>query len=266
MKKITVSKNEIVIAWIAVLLCAANLLAAESPVPQPQILSLPETASPDANGDEVFAEELRAVEGLLKGFSYDRGMSSEESRAQMDEQVRRAREFFAFARKTVLPHTEALAAGMRDPGGMISRGRRMTEADASSWQGYDFVATGSLLVNDPASALENFEKAYGAAPEAQKDWYRYMVAGCHNAMKSPDKAMEIYDEVISGNRNWIAVKSAYISASVTLVGRDDPKAARYFDKGLSLHTSEEKAGMMRAGVCDIFKKSSSRPESCAGRI
>ncbi|KAF0125526.1 MAG: hypothetical protein FD189_484 [Elusimicrobia bacterium] len=265
MKKITISKTEIVIAWIIVIISAAGLFAVEAPVPQLQSVALPESLTPDSNGDDVFTDELRAVEGLLKGFSYDRGMSSEESRAHMEEQVRKAREFFSFAKETVLPHTTALAAGMKDPAGMIARGRRMTEANPSSWQGYDFVATGSLLVDDPASALENFEKARAAAPEAQKDWYRYMAAGCHNAMKAPDKAMEIYEEVIAGNRNWIAVKSAYISASVTLIGRDERKAAGYFDKGLSLHTPDERAGMLAAGICDNFRKLSPQPESCAVR-
>jgi tetratricopeptide (TPR) repeat protein len=255
MKNITVTKTGIVIAWIIILMSVAGLFAAEAPVP----------ASLESNGDGAFAEDLRAVEDMLRNFSYDRGMSGEEARVRMEESVRKAKEFFAFAREKVLPHTAALAAGMKDPAGMIEKGRQMTEADPASWQGYDFMATGSLLVDDPSSAMRNFEKAYAAAPEAQKDWYRYMIAGCHNASKSPEKAMAIYEEVIARNRNWTAVKSAYVSASITLLGRDNAKAAEYFDKGLALYTPAERTAMLGSGVCGKFKGLAPQPETCSGQ-
>lgn len=253
MKKITVTKTGIAIAWLIIILSVSGLFAAERPA----------SVSPESGGDAAFAENLKAVEELLKNFSYDRGMPEENARAYMEEEMRKAHDFFVFAKETVLPHTMALAAGMKDPAGMVNKGRRMTEADPSSWQGYDFMATGSLLLDDPASAMESFEKARAAAPEAQKDWYRYMVAGCHNARKSPDKAMEMYEEVISMNRNWTAVKNAYVSASMTLLGRDNTKAAGYFDKGFSLYTPEEKKAILEAGVCGKFKGLTPQPETCA---
>jgi len=216
----------------------------------------------DNTTDSAFTSDLKAAEDLLKGLSHERKLTPKQSGEYMAREMEKARKFYDFAKTTLIPHSMSLVKKMKDPDGMLAEGKAMVAQDPASWQGYDFVASGSLLKQDVDGAKENYEKALAAAPDFQKDWYRYMLAACYSAKKDPAKAIELYERIIARNENWIAVKNAYVAASLTLLGKDDGKAAAYFDRGFSLYTPGEQAMLLKAGLCDKFRNLEKGPEVC----
>lgn len=263
MKNITVTKTEILIAWLIIALSAAGLFAADTASGPKPAVSEAVNAALDENGDAAFAEDLRGAQELLKGLSRERHMPPAQSREYMAREVERARKFFAFANKDLFPHTRSMMRKMQDPDGMIAAGLEMIEKNPSSWQGYDFLATGNFRKMKIDEAMAGFEKAVQAAPDMQKDWYRYMLATCHRMKENPEKAFETYERIIAANENWIAVKNSYLGASTMLLSRNMAKAAEYFDKGMTLCTPEERAGLLKAGVCDRFSGSPKLPATCS---
>jgi tetratricopeptide (TPR) repeat protein len=190
-------------------------------------------------------------------------MTPAQSGEYLAREVERAKKFFAFAKSTLIPHSTQLAQKMRDPDGLIKEGRQMVENAPGSWQGYDYMGSGHMMKRDLDVALENFDKALAAAPDMQKDWYRYMMATCYNAKKDSAKALALYDRIIAANDNWIAVKNSYIRASMMLIGRDNGKAADYFDKGMLLASRAERDAFYAAGVCGKFQGAEKGPEACS---
>lgn len=247
-----------VLALMAVSAARASDVAVEQAAAKPRAVS----TTADNATDSAFASDLKAAEDLLKGLSHERKIPSKQTSEYVAREMEKARKFYAFARTTLLPHSLSMMGMMKDPEGMVAEGKRMLEADPSSWRGYDFVASGSLLKRDTAAAMENFEKALAAAPDFQKDWYRFMLAACHISKKEDGKALEYYEGVIERNENWLAVKNSYLSASLTLLGKDNGKAASYFDKGFSLYSQGEQAVILKTGICDKFKGLKKGPEVC----
>lgn len=216
----------------------------------------------DNNSDGAFASDLKGVEDLLKALSRERKMTPAQSGEYVAREMERTRKFFAFAKSTLIPHGLALRQKMKDPDGLIADGKLMVEKDSGSWQGYDYLASGSLLKRDADGALKNYEKALAAAPALQKDWYSYMLAACYNAKQDPEKAMKLYEEIIEKNDNWLAVKNSYLGASMMLLGKDNLKAVAYFDKGFSLYSPGEQAALRKTSLCDKFRNLERGPEAC----
>jgi tetratricopeptide (TPR) repeat protein len=217
----------------------------------------------DSSSDSAFASDLQSAEEFLRRISREKKMDLPQYNKYKAAEIEKARQFYRWSVAEVVPHARTLAKKLRAPDELIAEGRRMVEADPASWKGYDFIAMGSLVKNDVQAAKESFERALGAAPGFQKDWYRYMLAGCQNILKDTDAALELYDGILSRNENWVAVKSAYITSSLILLGRDNDKAALNFDRGMSLHNADEKKALLGTGVCDKFKAVRKTPESCA---
>ena len=216
----------------------------------------------DNASDAAFASDLRSAEEFLRRISREKKMDPAQFDKYKTKEIGRARQYYRWAAAEAVPHSRAMAQKMKAPDELMAEGRRLVAADPASWKGYDYLATGSLLKDDVAGAKENFEKALAVAPEFQQDWFRYMLAGCHNISKDTGQALELYDGVIDRNDNWVAVKSAYITASLILIGRDDDKAARYFDRGMSLRNPAERKALLGTGTCAKFK-AGKLPEFCA---
>ncbi|HBB67765.1 MAG TPA: hypothetical protein DCZ93_10815 [Elusimicrobia bacterium] len=216
----------------------------------------------DNTADSAFASDLKAAEDLLRGLSHERKMTPKQSSEYMAKEMERTRKYLAFAKSTLVPHSMSIIKKMKDPDGLIGEGKAMVEKDAASWQGYDYVASGSLLKKDMDGAMTNFQKAHAAAPEFQKDWYQYMLASCYSGKKEPAKALELYEGVIERNDNWLAVKSSYMGASMLLLGKDNAKAVAYFDKGFSLYTPGEQAVLLKTSLCGKFKGLEKGPQAC----
>lgn len=242
---------------------ALPVMATEVAAQQAESKPKPVSASVDNNGDGAFASDLKGAEDLLNGLSHERKMTQQQRGAFMAREMEKARKFYDFAKTTLIPHSMALVSKMKDPDKLVEEGKTMLEKDPNSWQGYDFVASGSMLKRDVDGAKANYEKALAAAPDMQKDWYRYMLAACYGAQKDADKAVELYEGIIARNDNWIAVKNSYMAASVTLVGKDDKKAVAYFDKGFQLYTPGEQGLLMKSGICDKFRGLEKGPEVCS---
>lgn len=258
-------KNNLKLAALlltAIPLLAAAVTAADLAVPQAEARPKAVSVTVDNNSDGAFASDLKGAEELLKGLSHERKMNPEQSGRYMAKEMEKARKFFEFAKTTLAPHGLSIKSLMKDPDGMIAKGKELVEKDAASWQGYDYLASGSMLKRDLAGAKGNFEKALAAAPDFQKDWYRYMLAACYNMEKDPKKALELYEGIIEKNDNWLAVKSSYLGASIMLLGKDDKKAVAYFDKGFSLYTPEERVVLRRTSLCDKFRNLEKGPEAC----
>ena len=255
-------KIRMVLAAVAALLAVSAVRAAEVAVEQAAGKPGAVSTTVDNATDFAFASDLKAAEDLLKGLSHERKLPPGQTSEYVAREMEKARKFYAFARTTLMPHSLSMMSMMKDPGAMAAEGGKMVAADPSSWRGYDFLASGSLLQRDFDGAMANYQKALSFAPDFQKDWYRYMIAACHIAKKEDGKALEFYEGVIGRNENWLAVKSSYISASMTLLGKDDRKAASYFDKGFSLYTQGEQAVILKTGICDKFKGLEKGPEVC----
>lgn len=214
------------------------------------------------SSDSAFVSDLQSAEEFLRRLSRERKMDQPQLDKFKAAEMEKARQFSRWSVAEVVPHARAMAQKMRAPDELIAEGRSMVEADPASWKGYDFVGMGSLVKSDVQTAKESFERALEKAPGFQKDWYRYMLAGCLNIQKDPAAALELYDGILSRNENWVAVKSAYITSSLILIARDNDKAARNFDMGMSLHNSDEKKTLLGTGVCDKFKAAGKIPEFC----
>lgn len=245
------------------LLNAVALLAADVPVPQVAAKPQAVSATVDNNTDGAFASDLKGAEELLKGLSHERKMTPQQSGEYMAREMERAKKFYAFAKTTLIPHSMSLVGKMKNPDGMIAEGKLMVEKAPDSWQGYDFMATGSLLKRDVDAAKENYEKALKASPDMQKDWYRYMLAACYSAKSDTAKALALYEGIIAANGNWLAVKSSYLGASMLLLGRDNATSSAYFDKGFTLLTPGEQTVLMKSGICDKFRDLEKAPEACS---
>ena len=248
-----------------VVLTAIPAAAAEMVVEK--VSSKPRVMNTTVNSvtDSAFAADLKAAEDLLKGLSRERKMTVVQRGEYVAKEMERARKFFAFAKDTLTPHGLAIMKMMNNPDGMLAEGRGMVEADPSSWRGYDYQASGSMLKKDMDGAMVNFEKALAFAPEFQKDWYRYMMGACLTMKKDEGKALEYYEGVITRNENWLAVKGSYLAASMTLLGKNDAKASAYFEKGFSLHSREEQGVILKTGVCDKFRGLEKGPEVCVAQ-
>lgn len=257
-------KSKIAAAALMAALTAGAAYAAES-VAQPEKKPRAVHTTVDNTSDSAFAADLSAAEELLRGLSHEKKMTPRQSGEYMAREMEKARKFFEFARATLVPHSMSIMKNMKNPDGLIAEGRSMVSADPSSWRGYDYLASGSLLKRDMDAALSNFEKAAASAPEFQKDWYRYMMGSCYIAKKEEGKALEYYEGVIKNNENWLAVKGAYLAAGMTLLGKDDGKAASYFDKGFLLHTPGEQAVILKTGICDKFRGLEKGPEACVSQ-
>ncbi|OGR65883.1 MAG: hypothetical protein A2X31_00855 [Elusimicrobia bacterium GWB2_63_22] len=246
------------------LLAGAALASADVQVDQQQA-GKPKAVSTsvDNASDSAFASDLKGAQDLLNGLSHERKLPPKQSAEYIAKEMERAREFFKYAKSTLAPHSLALVKMMKDPEGMTAKGKEMVEKDPASWQGYDYLATGTMLKQDAPGAIGYFEKALAAAPDFQKDWYRYMLAACYNAQKEPAKALETYEGIIVRNDNWFAVKNSYIGASMMLLGKDDAKAVAYFDKGFLLYTPGEQAVLKRGKLCGKFKSLEKGPAACA---
>ncbi|MDO8805755.1 MAG: hypothetical protein Q7R35_15150 [Elusimicrobiota bacterium] len=220
------------------------------------------SAAADNNSDGAFASDLKGAEDLLRELSRERKLTPGLSGEYMARELERAKKFFAFAKSTLIPHGFALRQKMSDPDGLIAEGKLMVEKNSASWQGYDYLASGSLIKRDVDGAKDNYEKALAAAPDFQKDWYRYMLAACYNVKKDPEKALALYEGIIEKNDNWLAVKNSYLGASMMLLGRDNGKAVSYFDKGFSLYAPGEQAALLKTSLCDKFRDLEKGPEAC----
>jgi len=219
----------------------------------------------ESETESAFASDLSAVQDLLKGISRERKMTPGQSKEYIAKEMEKARKFSEFAKTTLIPHSLEITKKMKEPDTLLAEGKAMVEKDGSSWQGYDYMASGSVLKNDLDGAMANFKKAAKYAPDLQKDWYNYMLGACYAGKKDDKKALGYYERVISRNDNWMAVKGAYLAASMTLVGKDPEKSVAYFDKGYSLHTQSEQAVLLKAGVCSKFQGLAKGPEACGNQ-
>lgn len=260
-------KNLILIAAVAALLPLPGLAGAAADVAVQQVSKAPAAVntSVENTGDSAFASDLKAAEDLLRGLSHERKMNPKQSVEYIAGQMARARKFYEFAKSTLIPHSVEMSKMMKNPDEMIAKGKEMTEADRDSWQGYDYLASGTMLKKDYSGAREYFKKARAAAPDSQKDWYSYMLAACDIGLKDQEKALKTYEGIIARNDNWLAVKSSYMGASMLMAGKGDPKAAAYFDKGFSLYSPGEQAMLLKAGICGKFKGLAAGPEACAAK-
>lgn len=260
MRKTT--KTEILVAWLIIVLSAAGLFAADIPVQQPAKAPEAVAMAVDSNGDAAFAADLKAAEDLLRGLSHERKMTPVQSREYMAQQVERAKLFFDFAKKDLIPHTVSMMKKMQNPDGMIAEGRAMVEKNPASWQGHDYVASGYFRKLKVDEAMKSFEQALEHAPELQKDWYRYMLANCNRMKEGPEQAFALYERIIAANTNWLAVKSSYLGASMMLLGKDMAKASDYFDKGMTLCLPAEREALLQSGVCERFSGMKKGPAAC----
>lgn len=260
-------RNLILIAAAAALLPLPDLAGAAADVTVQQVSKAPAAVSTSVEntGDAAFASDLKAAEDLLRGLSHERKMTPKQSGEYIAAQMARTLKYYEFARTTLIPHSVEMSKMLKAPDEMIARGKEMTEADKDSWQGYDYLAAGSMLKKDYGGAREYYEKARASAPEFQKDWYNYMLAACDIGLKDQAKALRTYDEIITRNDNWLAVKSSYMGASMLMAAKGEQKAAAYFDKGFSLYSPAEQAMLLKAGVCDKFKGLAAGPEACAAK-
>lgn len=230
-------------------------------VSQVEIKHAAVTTTVENHGDDAFAADLGAAEELLKRIARQRVFKPKQADAYVSHEMEKVMRFNTFS-KTLMPHSFALIRRITDPDALLKDGRSMVARDPASWEGYDFLASGKLLKKDVDGAMENYELALKYAPDLQKDWYRYMLAGCYSAKNNPGKALELHDGVIARNENWVAIKSAYISASMMLINDNPAKAVDYFDKGMLLSTPGEKEVLYKAGVCDKFRNLEKEPEIC----
>lgn len=260
-------KHLILIAAVAALLPLPGSAGAAADMAVQQVSKVPAAVntSVENSGDSAFASDLKAAEDLLRGLSHERKMTSKQSGEYIAAQMARARKYYEFAMTTLIPHAMEMSKMMKTPDEMTARGKAMTEADKDSWQGYDYLASGAMLKKDYSGARGSYAKARAAAPEFQKDWYTYMLAACDIGLKDQEKALKTYEEVIARNDNWLAVKSSYMSASILLAGKGDPKAAAYFDKGFFLYSQSEQAMLLKAGICDKFKGLAVGPGACTAK-
>jgi len=252
---------------IAALLPMPGLAGAAADMVVQQVSKVPAAVntSVENTADSAFASDLKAAEDLLSGLSHERKMNPKQSAEYIAGQMDRARKYYEFVSTTLIPHAVEMSKMMRTPDEMTARGKAMTEADKDSWQGYDYLASGSILKKDYSGARRSYEKAMAAAPEFQKDWYNYMLAACDIGLKDQEKALKTYEAIIARNDNWLAVKSSYMGASFLLAGKRDQKAVSYFDKGYSLYSAAEQAMLLKAGVCGKFKDLAAGPGACAAK-
>lgn len=211
----------------------------------------------------AFASDLESAQNLLRRLAKERRLNETERSRYIFKGVLKAKAFYAEAHKTLIPHAREMMRKMNDPEGMIAEGQRMAAENPSSWQAYDYIASGQLRKMNINEAMANFEKAITFAPEQQRDWYRNMLATCYRVKKSPEKAFRLYEDIIEANDNWMAVKSAYLGASMMLIGSNDAKAADYFDKGITASTPGEREALLKSGICGKFSGSPNRPSSCS---
>lgn len=262
MERKTYANTRIIISLAAVFFftraAARGENAAATPIETKRLV----TTTVDNHGDGAFNSDLKAVEDYLKKASIEKKMTQRQSRAYTAQGMKKATKHLAFVKNTLVPHSLTMMQKMKDPDGMIADGRRMVDKDASSWQGYDYLATGAVLKQDLGDAMQNYGNAVKHAPEMQKDWYRYMQAGIFAQKKDQAKALEFYQDIIARDDNWLAVKSSYLGASMILIGRDDHEAVSYFDKGMTLSTPEERAALYKSGICNKFRSVRQGPEAC----
>jgi len=241
------------------LLLAGPGKAEDVPAPQTEAKRPAITTSVENNTDNSYATDLKAAEELLKGISHQRAMTPKQSDKYVNKEMQKVVRYNAFS-KDMIPHSMELVKKMKDPEGMLADGNKMVKEDPKSWEGYDFIASHYFMKKELDKAIENYLLARKYAPELQKDWYNYMLAGCYRAKKDSDRALKIYDEVISRNENWVAIKNAYFAASLMLIGKDNAKAVTYFDNGMLLCSQGEKASLTR--MCTKFSGLEKKPAGC----
>lgn len=252
-------KNRAVISAVIILQFAAVLgLRAATVESAPAALEVSVDGS-----DAAFASDLESAQDLLRKLAKERKLNETERSKYISKGVSKAKAFYAEAHKTLMPHAREMMRKMSDPDGMIAEGKRMAVENPSSWQAYDYIASGQMRKMNIDESMANFEKAITFAPEQQKDWYRNMLATCYRVKKSPEKAFSLYEGIIAANDNWMAVKSAYLSASMMLIGSDDAKAADYFDKGMTASTPGEREALLKSGICGKFSGGPNQPSSCS---
>lgn len=216
-----------------------------------------------AGSDAAFASDLESAQDLLRKLAKERRLNEAERSKYLSTGVSKAKAFYAEAHKTLMPHAREMMRKMNDPDGMIAEGRRLAAENPSSWQAYDYIASGQMRKMNIDESMASFEKAINFAPAQQKDWYRNMLATCYRVKKSPEKAFRLYEGIIEANDNWMAVKSAYLGASMMLIGSNDAKAADYFDKGMTASTPGEREALLKSGICGKFSGSPNLPSSCS---
>ncbi len=224
------------------------------PKPEPEV-----TAVEVDNSDNAFATDLNTAESLLRSMARQKIMSQKQSDVFVAKEMQKVIKFNAFSSQ-MMAHSTELIKKMSNPDGMIADGRGMVERDSASWKGYDYLASGSFMKQDVEKAIENYTLAQKYAPDLQKDWYKFMLGGCERARGDQTAALKLFDEVIAGNENWIAIKNAYLTASLMLIGKDNDKAVDYFEKGGKLCYPGEKAGLSR--LCAKFSSLQKKPEAC----
>lgn len=258
-KEKVMQKNRIVISAAIILQFIAVVgLRAAAPGSAPTVLDVSADGS-----DAAFASDLESAQDLLRKLAKERSLNDAESAKYVSKGVSKAKAFYAEAHKTLMPHAREMMRKMNDPEGMIAEGQRMAAKDPSSWQAYDYIASGQLRKMNIDESMANYEKAITFAPEQQRDWYRNMLATCYRVKKNPEKAFQLYEEIIEANDNWMAVKSAYLGASMMLIGSNDSKAADYFDKGMTASTQGEREALLKSGICGKFNGSPKLPATCS---
>lgn len=256
------TKNKTLIQFLLIalpLLLAGQVKAEDVAAPQVESKRPAITTTVENNSDNAYATDLKAAEDLLKGISHQRAMNPKQTDKYVAREMQKVVRYNAFS-KDMIPHSMDIVKKMKDPEGMMTDGNKMVKEDPKSWEGYDFIASSYFMKRDLDKAIENYKLARKYAPELQKDWYNYMLAGCYRAKKDPEAALKIYDEVISRNENWVAIKNSYFAASLMLIGKDNGRAVTYFENGLILCSEGEKASLAR--MCVKFSGLEKKPSVC----
>lgn len=245
-------------AFLATFLAAAGLAAAAPGAPAVQFRGAP---APAVGADAAFEADLQAAEGLFRGLARERRLKRAEEEVFLAKGREKVRAFYATAHKSLLFHSRNMMSKMSDPAALVEEGRRLAEEDPASWQAQDYMATGSLAKGNVEEAMAGYLKAIELAPAQQKDWYRNMLATCHRMKNEPEKALALYEQVIASGDNWMALKSAYLSAGIMLIPGAPDKAAYYFDNGMTASTPGERKALLESGICGKFN-GRHLPQSC----
>ncbi|HBA61562.1 MAG TPA: hypothetical protein DCZ92_12260 [Elusimicrobia bacterium] len=222
------------------------------------------TSSDSDSSDSAFFADLAAVARAAGSSARKNKMSPAKMQAYIDQQVQKYTKFNQFAKAELVDHSVGMVGKMGDPDGMLAQGKALVSADAASWKGYDYQASGWMLKKNADKALEAYQLALAKAPEMQKDWYRYMMAGCHRQKGDAAKALELYRTVLANDKNWMAVKGASLAAGLLLLeNRRAAEGAELFDKGLLLASARERSMLLgQAGFCAKFKQLGAEPMGC----